>query len=315
MPNGNARWVRDAETIVDQLAETGMDITIEVMYANNSVETQYASVELFIAEEVDCLVIACVDPYSLTDLLEEAEAAGIPVIAYDRLPMNTDAVSYYTTFDNRAVGVLQGEYIVDALDLEHAGSKTYNIEYVTGDLDDNNATIFFDGALSVLQPYIDAGTLVCPSGQITREETATKWWDTANAQTRFEDILANHYSDGTHLDAVLASNDSTAMGVTNALTAFGMSDYVLTGQDCDLEAVRNIVSGTQSMSVFKDSGIMARHTAQMVLDIVSGQEPEINDTATYSIPSYLCLPTVVTADNYEELLIDSGYYTKAEILG
>lgn len=228
MPDGNARWVWDAETIVDQLAETGMDITIEVMYANNSVETQYASVEHFIAEEVDCLVIACVDPYSLTDLLEEAEAAGIPVIAYDRLPMNTDAVSYYTTFDNRAVGVLQGEYIVDA---------------------------------------------------------------------------------------VLASNDSTAMGVTNALTAFGMSDYVLTGQDCDLEAVRNIVSGTQSMSVFKDSGIMARHTAQMVLDIVSGQEPEINDTATYSIPSYLCLPTVVTADNYEELLIDSGYYTKAEILG
>nr|MBQ8245100.1 substrate-binding domain-containing protein [Oscillospiraceae bacterium] len=320
MPSSHARWVRDAETMVDQLSEMNPNCTIEVMYANNSVETQYASVEHFIAEEVDCLVIACIDPYALVEPLASAKEAGIPVIAYDRLLLDTDAVSYYTTFDNWAVGVLQGEYIVDALNLENAGSKTYNIEYVTGDLDDNNATIFFDGALSVLQPYIDAGTLVCPSGQTTREETATKWWDTANAQARFEDILANHYSDGTHLDVVLSSNDTLALGVANALTAFGMIDYVLTGQDCDLDAVRNIVSGTQSMSVFKDSDIMSRHTAEMIVDIVSDREPEINDTTGYHngsiyVPTYLCPPAVVTADNYEELLIDTGYYTEEDIRG
>ena len=213
---------------------------------------------------------------------KEAKEKDIPVIAYDRLIMNSEAVSYYATFDNWNVGVKQGEYIVEALDLANAGDKTYNIEYITGDPGDNNINFFFDGALSVLQPYIDAGT---------------------------------------QLDVVLASNDSTALGVANALASSYTGAYpILTGQDCDIANVKNIVAGTQSMSVFKDTRDLAAKTVEMVDALMKGTEPPVNDNETYDngtgiIPSYLCEPVVCTTENYKELLVDSGYYTEADLNG
>lgn len=311
------RWNQDGENMKAQLEAAGY--TVDLQYAANDIQTQVSQIENMISNGCEVLVVASIDGSSLGTVMAQAKDAGIPVIAYDRLIMDSDAVSYYATFDNWNVGVKQGEYIVDALDLKNAGDKTYNIEFITGDPGDNNINFFYDGAMSVLQEYLDNGTLVCPSGQVEKATVATANWATDAAQSRFENILASYYADGTQLDAVLASNDSTALGVANALASSYTGEYpVLTGQDCDIANVKNIVDGKQSMSVFKDTRTLAEATVGMVDAIMQGSEPEINDTETYDngtgvIPSYLCEPVACTIDNYQELLIDSGYYTEADL--
>ena len=311
------RWIQDGANMKAQLEAAGY--TVDLQYAANDIPTQVSQIENMIANGCEVLVIASIDGEALGTVLDQAKAADIPVIAYDRLIMGSDAVSYYATFDNWDVGVKQGEYIVKALDLENAGDKTYNIEYITGDPGDNNINFFFDGAISVLQPYIDAGTLVCPSGQTEKQTVATANWASDAAQARFENILASFYSDGTQLDAVLASNDSTALGVANALASSYTGNYpVLTGQDCDIASVKNMIAGTQSMSVFKDTRTLAAKVVEMVDALMKGNEPPINDTETYDngtgiIPSFLCEPVAATVDDIQALLIDSGYYTEADL--
>ena len=232
--------------------------------------------------------------------------------------MNSDAVTYYATFDNYKVGQKQGEYLVDALDLDNQDGP-FNIELFTGDPGDNNCNFFFGGAMDVLQKYIDEGKLVVKSGQTEFEQVATANWDSAKAQDRMDTIIAGNYSDGTNLDAVLCSNDSTALGVENALAASYTGEYpIITGQDCDTPNVKNLVAGKQAMSVFKDTRALASAVVNMVDAIMKGEEPEINDTESYDngtgvIPTYLCDPVVVTTDNYKEILIDSGYYTEDQI--
>ena len=313
------RWNQDGENMKAQLEAAGY--TVDLQYAANDIATQVSQIENMVANGCEVLVIASIDGEALGTALDQAKAAGIPVISYDRLIMNSDAVSYYATFDNWNVGVKQGEYIVEALDLANAGDKTYNIEFITGDPGDNNINFFFDGAMSVLQPYLDAGTLVCPSGQIEKQTVATANWATDAAQSRFENILASYYADGTQLDVVLASNDSTALGVANALASSYTGEYpILTGQDCDVANVKNIVAGKQSMSVFKDTRTLAEKTVEMVDSLMKGTEPPINDNETYDngtgiIPSFLCEPVVCTIDNYQELLVDSGYYSEADLNG
>nr|MBQ8245287.1 sugar-binding protein [Oscillospiraceae bacterium] len=311
------RWNQDGSNMKEQLEAAGY--AVDLQYAANDIATQVSQIENMIANGCEVLVIASIDGEALGTVLDQAKAAGIPVIAYDRLIMNSDAVSYYATFDNWDVGVKQGEFIVEALDLANAGDKVYNIEYITGDPGDNNINFFFDGAISVLQPYIDAGTLNCVSGQTEKQTVATANWATDAAQARFENILASYYSDGTQLDAVLASNDSTALGVANALASSYTGSYpVLTGQDCDIASVKNMLAGTQSMSVFKDTRTLAAKTVEMVDALMKGVEPPINDTETYDngtgiIPSFLCEPVAATVDDIQSLLIDSGYYTEADL--
>jgi len=321
------RWNQDGENMKAELEAAGY--TVDLQYGANDIATQVSQIENMIANGCKALVIAAIDGDSLGTVLAQAKEAGIPVIAYDRLIMNSDAVSYYATFDNWLVGVKQGEYIETALDLANAGDKTFNIEYITGDPGDNNINFFFDGAMSVLQKYVDAGTLVCPSGQeATLKEdgsydkavVATANWDTAAAQSRFENILSSFYADGKQLDAVLASNDSTACGVENALAASYTNDVypVITGQDCDIAIMKNLVEGKQAVSIFKDTRTLAAKTVEMVDALMKGTEPPVNDTETYDngtgvIPSFLCEPVACTADNYQELLIDSGYYTMDQI--
>lgn len=311
------RWNQDGSNMKEQLEAAGYEVDLQ--FAANDIATQVSQIENMIANGCEILVIASIDGEALGTVLDQAKAENIPVIAYDRLIMNSDAVSYYATFDNWNVGVKQGEYIVEALDLANAGDKTYNIEYITGDPGDNNINFFFDGAISVLQPYIDAGTLVCPSGQTEKQTVATANWATDAAQARFETILGSYYADGTQLDVVLASNDSTALGVANALESSYTGSYpIITGQDCDIASVKNMIADKQSMSVFKDTRTLAAKTVEMVDALVKGTEPPINDTETYDngtgiIPSYLCEPVVGTKDNVQELLIDSGYYTEADL--
>ena len=306
------RWNQDGENMKAQLEEKGYEVDLQ--FAGNDVATQVSQIENMIANGDQLLVIASIEGDSLGTVLAQAKEAGIPVISYDRLIMNTDAISYYATFDNYLVGKTQGEYIVNALDLENAEGP-FNIEMVTGDPGDNNVNFFFGGAIDVLQPYIDAGKLVVPSGQMTKDEVATAGWDTATAQSRFENILSSYYADGTTLHAVLASNDSTALGIVNALAANYTGEYpVITGQDCDIANVPHILDGTQSMSVFKDTRTLAAKVVEMVDAIMAGSEAPVNDTETYDngtgiIPSFLCEPVAVDINNYEEILIESGYYS------
>ena len=310
------RWNQDGSNMKAELEAKGYEVDLQ--YAGNDSATQASQIENMIANGDQLLVVASIDGDSLGTVLAQAKEANIPVISYDRLIMNTDAISYYATFDNYLVGKTQGEYLVDALDLENADGP-FNLEIITGDPGDNNVNFFYGGAMDVLQPYIDSGKLVVPSGQIAKEEVATANWATDAAQSRFENILSSNYADGTNLDAVLASNDSTALGVENALAANYTGEYpIITGQDCDIANVANIVAGKQAMSVFKDTRALASQVVEMVDAIISGEEVPVNDTETYDngtgiIPSYLCEPVAVTQDNYKEMLIDSGYYTEDQI--
>ena len=310
------RWNQDGENMKKELEAKGYEVDLQ--YAGNEVSTQVSQVENMFANGDELLVVASIEGDSLGTVLAQAKENNIPVISYDRLIMNTDAISYYATFDNYLVGKTQGQFLVDALDLDNTDGP-YNIEFVTGDPGDNNVNFFFGGAMDVLQPYIDEGKLVVPSGQMTKDEVATANWSTETAQSRFENILSSYYADGTNLDAVLASNDSTALGVENALAANYTGEYpIITGQDCDIANMPNIIDGKQAMSVFKDTRTLASKVVEMVDAIMQGGEAPVNDTETYDngtgvIPSFLCEPVVCTADNYKELLVDSGYYTEDQL--
>jgi ABC-type xylose transport system, periplasmic component len=311
------RWNQDGENMKAQLEAAGYEVDLQ--YANNDVLTQVAQIETMIAANVDILVIAAIDGESLGTPLASAKEKGIPVIAYDRLIMNSDAVSYYATFDNYAVGQKQGEFIEETLDLANAGDKVYNMEIFTGDPGDNNANFFYGGAMDVLRKYIDAGTIVVPSGQIEFAAVATPEWSAERAQNRMDTIISSDYAGGVRLDAVLCSNDSTALGVTNALVAAYTGEYpIITGQDCDIANVKNLLIDRQAMDIFKDTRTLAAQVVKMVDAVLSGSEAEINDTETYDngtgiIPTFLCEPVVTTKDNYSEILIDSGYYTEEEL--
>ncbi len=310
------RWNQDGANMKEKLEAAGYEVDLQ--YADNNVQTQVSQLENMITGGCKVLVVASIDGSALGTVLATAKEQSVPVIAYDRLIMQTDAVDYYATFDNYMVGTIQGQYVEEKLGLKD-GKGPFNIEFVGGSPDDNNALYFFQGAIDVLKPYLDSGKLVCPSGQTEFEQVATMAWKTETAQARFDNILTANYSTGAKLDAVLCSNDSTAMGVLNSLTNAGVDPFpVITGQDCDKPNMPYIIEGKQSMSVFKDTRTLAEKVVGMVQAIMDGKTPEVNDTETYNngvkvVPSYLCAPVFGDASNYKELLIDSGYYTLADI--
>ena len=310
------RWNQDGSNMKKELEAAGYKVDLQ--YASNDVQTQVSQVENMISNGCQILVVASIDGSSLGEPLSQAKAMGIPVISYDRLIMNSDAVTYYATFDNYKVGQKQGEYLVEALGLETA-TEPKNIELFTGDPADNNCNFFFGGAMDVLKKYIDSGKLVVKSGQPAFEQVAPANWDSEKSQNRLDTIIAGNYSDGTVLDAVLCSNDSTALGVENALASSYTGKYpVITGQDCDIANVKNMLQGKQAMSIFKDTRTLASQVVKMVDSVMQGGEAEINDTKSYDngtgiIPTYLCDPVVVTVDNYKDMLISSGYYTEDQL--
>ena len=310
------RWNQDGSNMEAQLKEAGYEVDLQ--YASNDIATQVSQIENMINSGCQLLVIASIDGDSLGTVLDQAKEKNIPVIAYDRLIMNSDAVSYYATFDNYMVGTKQGEYIKEKLDLENAAGP-FNIEIVTGDPGDNNARYFYGGAMDVLKPYIDEGKLVVKSGQIDFETVATANWSTETAQSRMDAIISANYADGTKLDAVLCSNDSTALGVTNSLEANYTGEWpIITGQDCDIANVKNMIAGKPSLSIFKDTRTLASKVVEMVDAIMKGGEAPVNDKETYDngtgvIPSYLCEPVFADANNYKERLVDSGYSPEPDL--
>ncbi|MBO4290942.1 MAG: sugar-binding protein [Lachnospiraceae bacterium] len=310
------RWNQDGDNMKKELEAAGYTVALD--YASNDIATQVTQIENMINSGCEILVIASIDGDSLGTVLDQAKEKNIPVIAYDRLIMNSDAVTYYATFDNYMVGTKQGEYIRDQLKLDTTDGP-YNIELVTGDPGDNNARYFFSGAMDVLNPYIDQGKLVVKSGQTDFKEVATAAWASEAAQSRMDAIISANYADGTKLDAVLCSNDSTALGVTNALESnYNGAWPIITGQDCDIANVKNMLKGKQSMSIFKDTRTLASKVVEMVDAIMKGGEAPVNDRESYNnnvkvVPSYLCEPVFADKDNYKKILIESGYYTEDQL--
>ena len=321
------RWNRDGSYLQKQFEDAGYEV--ELTYSDNETDRQVNDIQNLISDGVNLLVVAAIDGEALNTVMDEAAEAGIPVISYDRL-IKSDAVSYYISFDNYTVGTLQGQYVVDSLDLDNAGDNTYNIEFTAGDPADNNAGYFFNGAFDVLKPYIDAGTLNVVSGQTDFDSVATPAWDTQTALERMQNILASYYADGTQLDVALCSNDSTALGVTQAIDSdyAGDNDVLITGQDGDEANLANIVDGKQSMTVYKavaNEAVVTLDLAKAILngDTVDGSLIDASgwdfecayDTESYETsdgnkcPSFLLVPTVVTKDNLQEALVDPGYYT------
>ncbi|MFD1849324.1 multiple monosaccharide ABC transporter substrate-binding protein [Oceanobacillus bengalensis] len=313
------RWVDDGNNMVEQLESLGYETDLQ--YAEDVVENQVSQIENMITKGVDILVIASIDGEALTEVLEQAKNQDIPVISYDRLLMNSDHVSYYATFDNFQVGVLQGEYIEEQLGLAD-GEGPFNIELFAGSPDDNNAYFFWDGAMSILQPYIDNGQLVVRSEQTTFEQGATLRWDGAEAQKRMDNLLSAHYS-GEKIDVVYSPFDGISRGVISSLKAvgYGSADNpmpIVTGQDAELASIKSIIAGEQTQTIFKDTRELAKSAVNMVESVLNGEEPEINDTETYDngdkvVPSNLLIPVSVDVDNYKEVLVDTGYYTEEEL--
>lgn len=316
------RWIQDGDNMKTQLEALGYEVDLQ--YAEDDVQAQVSQIENMVNNGANCLVVAAVDSSALVNALAEAKNNDIPVIAYDRLLMDTDAVSYYATFDNEGIGVAIGEYIEEKMDLANAETegKSYNIEFFMGSPDDNNAVFLDRGIHSVLDKYLESGVLVCQSGQTDFQQTNTLRWSQETAQKRCEDILSGFYADGEHLDIVASAFDGLSYGCSAALTGAGyeVGDAwpLITGQDAELMAVKNIIAGTQSMSIFKDTRILAEKCVTMVQAVLEGTEPEINDTETYNnnvvtVPSYLCTPVPVDVDNYKSELIDSGYYSEENL--
>ncbi|SDO57203.1 multiple monosaccharide ABC transporter substrate-binding protein [Aureimonas jatrophae] len=315
----SARWIADGDNMVKSLKERGYQTDLQ--YAEDDIPTQLSQMENMVASGVKYLVVASIDGTTLTDVLQQAHDKGVKVIAYDRLIRNSPNVDYYTTFDNFQVGVLQAQSIVDKLGLASA-SEPKNIELFGGSPDDNNAFFFYNGAMSVLQPFIDQGKLVIPSGEMGMERVGTLRWDPAVAQARMDNLLSSYYGDKT-VDAVLSPYDGLSIGIISALSAvgYGSGDKpmpVVSGQDAEVPSVKSIENNQQYSTIFKDTRELAKVTVDMIDALGTGKEPEVTDTKTYDngvkvVPSYLLKPVLVTKDNIKATLVDSGYYTADQI--
>ncbi len=315
----SARWIADGSNMVDQFKAAGY--ATDLQYAEDDIPNQLAQIDNMIVQGVKALVIAAIDGTTMSKQLEDAKAAGIPVIAYDRLIRDTPNVDYSATFDNFKVGVLQAESLLKGLGYPEKKGP-FNIELFGGSPDDNNAFFFYDGAMSVLQPLIDSGVLVVKSGQMGMDKVGTLRWDGAVAQARMDNLLSAYYTDA-RVDAVLSPYDGLSIGILSSLkgVGYGSADMpmpIVSGQDAEVPSVKSILAGEQYSTIFKDTRELAKVTVGMVNAVLAGGQPEINDTKTYNngvkvVPSYLLVPVEVDKSNWEQILVGSGYYTADQI--
>ncbi|MFJ1805235.1 MULTISPECIES: multiple monosaccharide ABC transporter substrate-binding protein [unclassified Streptomyces] len=313
------RWITDGANVEKDLKAKGYKT--KLVFGEDDPDQQVSQIENLITQGVKALIVAAIDNKSLNNVLQQAADAKIPVISYDRLILGTKNVDYYASFDNEKVGKLQAGYIVDKLGLA-SGKGPFNIELFAGSNDDNNTKYFFNGAMSVLQPYIDSKKLVVKSGQTKITQVTTLRWDGATAQKRMEDILTSSYKSG-KVDAVLSPYDGISIGIIAALKSDGYGAAnkplpVISGQDAELASVKSIIAGQQSMTVYKDLRKLAQVATDMVDASLNGKKPEINDTKSYDngtkvVPAYLLQPVSVDKTNYEKELVQGGYYTADQL--
>ncbi|WP_432548744.1 multiple monosaccharide ABC transporter substrate-binding protein [Kineococcus sp. SYSU DK004] len=321
------RWIADGNNVKAGLEEAGY--TVNLQFANDDIPTQSQQIDQMITTGNDVLIIAAIDGTALTSQLAAAADAGIPVISYDRLIRGSEDVDFYVSFDNFNVGVQQGTSLLNGLGLlNEDGSRgeatgPFNVELFAGSLDDNNAQFFWDGAISALQPFIDDGSIVVKSGQSDIAQAATLRWAQETAQRRMEDLLTSAYNDGSRVDGVLSPYDGISRGIITALTnaGYGGADQplpIVTGQDAEIASVKLINDGVQYSTIFKDTRQLAEQAVTAAQAYVDGEEPEANDTETYDngvkvVPSYLLESQIVTRENVTSALVDTGYYTQAQV--
>lgn len=313
----SARWIADGSNMVKSLQAKGYKTDLQ--YAEDDIPNQLAQIENMITKGPKVLVIAAIDGTTLSDALAKAAGKGIKVIAYDRLIKGSKNVDYYATFDNFQVGVIQGGYIEKALHLKE-GKGPYNIELFGGSPDDNNAFFFYNGAMSVLKPYIDKGKLVVRSKQLGMDKVSTLRWDGAVAQARMDNLLSANYTSA-KVDAVLSPYDGLSIGIISSLKGVGYGTPklpmpVVTGQDAELPSVKSILAKEQSQTVFKDTRELAKVTTDMIDAMLANKPVPVNDTKTYNngvkiVPSYLLKPVSVDIGNWKPVLVDTGYYSKS----
>lgn len=315
----SARWIADGANMVKYFKEKGYKTDLQ--YAEDDIPNQLAQIENMVTKGSKVLVIAAIDGTTLSDVLQKAADKGVKVIAYDRLIKGSKNVDYYATFDNFQVGVLQAQSIEAALGLK-SGKGPFNIELFGGSPDDNNAFFFYNGAMSVLDPYIKSGKLVVRSKQMGMDKVGTLRWDGAVAQARMDNLLSAFYTKE-RVDAVLSPYDGLSIGIISSLKGVGYGSAsqpmpVVSGQDAEIPSIKSILRKEQTSTVFKDTRELAKVTVAMVDAMLSGKTPEVNDTKTYNngikvVPSYLLKPVSVDGGNWKQVLVDSGYYKESQV--
>ena len=297
-------WVLAGQLFTDGLKKAGFKPDVQYAPASNTVAEQQNQIQAMVTGGAKVIIIGAKDGKQLSTQVEAARDAGVTVIAYDRLIENTEAVDYYVAFDNFKVGQLQGQALLDGL-AERAGHEApYNIELFSGSPDDANAPVFFNGAMDVLQPKIDDGTLKVVSGQTEISQTATEGWKAENAQRRMDSILTSTYGSET-LDGVLSPNDTLARAIITSVQGAGKPVPVVTGQDSEVESVKSIMEGIQYSTINKDTTLLVDQSIKMVGQLQKGEEVDVNDTEQYDngvkvVPAYLLDPIIVTKENAAE---------------
>jgi putative multiple sugar transport system substrate-binding protein len=313
------RWIKDGDAMKAQLEAAGYKVNL--VYANDDIPTQVTQVNDMVTKKNQVLVVASIDGTALAGVLKQAKDAGIPVIAYDRLLRSTNAVDYYTTFDNLKVGELQAQSLIDGLKASGKAAP-WNVELFAGSPDDNNATFFFNGAMKLLQPLIDSKQIVIRSGETDFKTVATLRWDAAVAKRRMENVLTKSYA-SIDVQGVLAPYDGLSRGIIAALKGSGYGSGgkklpVITGQDAEIESVKSILAGEQYSSVFKDTSKLAEATVKMIQQIAEKKAVETNDTTSYNngikvVPTMLLQPVAIDKSNVKQILLDAKYYTEAQM--
>jgi len=270
-----------------------------VSSACGAVEHQ-ENIELMIANGAKVIVIETWDFPSLAEQLKKASASGTIIIALGWEPVQTQDVDMYIAYDNCRVGELQGTALLEGLDKKGVGP--FNIELIAGTPEDRNSEPFFECAMKVLQPRIDSGDLVVPSGQLSREQVSTEGWLAKNVSARFDTILSGFYADGTPLHGILSPNDTLGRAAITSVEDAGMPIPVVTGQDSEVESINWIAEGKQYSTINKDTNTLVAEVIKVIQLLQQGKDAPINDTSTYDngvkvVPAYLLTPMIVTADN------------------
>jgi len=307
------RWIHDGNNVKAGLEALGYKVDLQ--YAGDNIDEQIAQVENMLTKGVDALIIASIDGSTLTNVLKHAHDQGVKVIAYDRLLVNSPNVDYFATFDSIAIGELQGTSLLTGLGVLDGAKGPFNIELFAGSLDDSNTPLYFEGAMNVLQPYVDSGVLVIPSGQTELSQVATEGWDALKAQARMDNLISGNYASGQIVSGVLSPYDGLSIGILSALKAvgYGSGDLkmpVVTGQDCEVTSVKSIIAGEQYSSIFNNTASLAKVAVDLTIQALSGGAVDVNseyDNGAIKVPAKAISAIIITAENYEKELVESGY--------
>lgn len=304
---GTQNWKEADEMFRAQLEAAGFKAIVQ--HADNKVPQQQQQIESMIQNGAKVIVVGPVDGSQLGAVLEEAKAAGISIIGYDRLIENTTGIDGVVQFGSIKTGELQGQALLDGLAAQK-GKGPYNIELFGGGPADPNAPNFFKGAMKVLQPKIDDGTLVVVSGQTDFNQCATMDWDNSKAQARMDSLLSGFYSNK-EIDGVLSPNDGIARAIITASEQAGQKIPVVSGLDAENESVEWIWSGKQYSTVAKPTDVLVGKTIEIIKSLQAGKGMPAPDTTVENgkkdVGVYELAPIVVTKENAKEVFAnDSG---------